>query len=425
VAVKADDQNNAYPNLIMWMTARVKLPPIMVTEVGFTDDLPVKRWNSDPAARTDIDPANSPEATWKLVNNPNLPAYFMNKIRTSAGATPADHPKLWAKIAISPTQAGTMTVRVKEGSSIIATATGVSLANSEVTVPGMLAALSRPQPCGKRVYSLVWEASLDGNTWLQIGVTTHTTYWAYTVPINAYGTFDLALQKAFGYLEAYPPSVPAGIEPTATDLALSIAKGIRAEITYRPASIDFQTPSLPDTLPLHAYSSNLPGPWNLGLQCTTHARLMEQLVATVGLQPVLLSTVQCYWGGSKPNVITAYYYPSGTATEVSLGCTRTAEDSAPANPRFLFHAIVQFPDPVTGAVNYFDPIYGLKLAPTSASDLEPFFDNFAPSDNLSAIPPIDHNGDGIQDIPVRRSGAIAAFNDAFANRKRLYTQPTP
>lgn len=316
-------------------------PVFVVTEVGFSGDLKLHHWTGDPTTAIAIDP-NDTQPIWTSNGSVNYAAAYIS----------AQTPVIFATLSItnpSPNQSATL--RIKNGSTVIATVNNVSLSESPVHLTGInLTSLAvAVNTISLRDITLSWEASLDsGQTWSSIGQTgPHRLYMTYQQPsTNPFitgqsnqvvypNTYDLALEKACG------PANGVGLTMTLPEGILAITVGIDAAIKYNPAL------SLNNAHPLIAYATAA------GIQCGDNANLLRGLLRTIGIA----ATTFYYWA-SPSNTATKmlrYRQPvlnADTFYLVSLMVTEQAHDCARTNPHFTFHALVS----ANGTL--YDPSYG-------------------------------------------------------------------
>lgn len=333
-----DENGNACPNPSPSPTPIASpTPQLQVDEVGFTNDYPITRWSDGHF----IDQPDGSESTWvrtrAATENDTFPvAYKM-------GTGPTVFAKL--TVASNPSNTQTADIRVKSGSTVLGSKTGVSLAGGSIRVENIAISSTLESSAGvkKSTYSFTWEASYNGGqSWTPIGTSgSHIIYWTYSDPLGppfsdsggaTYSPlYDLALEKS------------AGKAGGASDLPTIISRintGVDSELEYDPSF------SLGAGHPLRVYDPTI-----LKCLCADNAHLLRGLLRSVGID----GTVKWYWGGSGA---TRYYYtyndPSYGPYPVTFRVLRGAHDKADENPHFTYHAIV-----LANGLLY-DPSYGIS-----------------------------------------------------------------
>jgi len=337
----AGAQNKSAQNTKGLTAAAVCSANVVVSEVGFSADIKLHHWTGDPATAIAIDP-NDTQPVWTSNGNVNYPAAYVS------GQTPV----MFATLTIaSPPPASTATVRIKNGTNVVATVSGVDLSGNAVRITGISlpSFVVEVRTISQRDVTLAWEISYDnGQTWAAAGQSgPHRLYMTYQQPYtNPFitgqlnevvypNTYDLALEKACG------PANGVGLTGI-----IAITAGIDADIRYNPAN------GLENNHPLKAYATTA------GTQCSDNANLLRGLLRTIGIE----ATTLYFWGSpsNQGSVWLEYYQPivdsgggnSGGAYVCTFMVTEQAHDCAPNNPHFTFHAIV------SAGGSLYDPSYG-------------------------------------------------------------------
>lgn len=177
-----------------------------------------------------------------------------------------------------------------------------------------------------------FEFSIDeGASWTWFGAAAPAASWVVVntsqtvlpanVPLNWQGKrYDVALSRIASY---------ASGASSVASIARRLNVGIAKEIYYDPRI------GYPDH-PLETYMTR-------EAVCSGNARLLQHLLSVAGHSNIIEWT----WGGSSSTRLEIYN--SGGSFRVQRG----AEDGAPENPAFSYHAVI------VAAGEYFDPSYGL------------------------------------------------------------------
>jgi hypothetical protein len=285
---------------------------------------------------------------------------------------------------------------------VIATKSGVAVTNSEVIVSDVPCALAIPTVAQKRIHTLTWEVSFDGQQWSGCGATSHVVYWIRREPYTNH-RYDFALEKAFGYLSKENPSNSTQSHST-FEATGAICRGIFSDLVYDPSA-----PAITDAL----FAYHIVG----GVQCDTYVTLMQILMLTIGYLPEEPTFV---WGGSSHDRRDEYNWThpvTGGISEASFQCARPAHPRAApfviANPHFIYHVVIKADG------QYFDPTYGetniasfLRFAPADI-DLAPLGNFYSQEDS-------DWNQNRFLDIPKKQEGTFMLYDNAA---KKFYTDP--
>ena len=267
-------------------------------------------------------------------------------------------------INISPSMPPTtVSVRVDDGSSILARLDGISISGTTFTLPDMTTSYTSTVVLWEDEVILFWEISFDGgSTWQSIGQTdTLNLYWIPAAPTIS-KVFDYGIQWACGSVE-YSGS---------TNYVNVLNSAISAWINYQPG---WPTPD-GTKFPLYINYFDSSG-WVLqvlqkdGGQCLSNALLLHYLLESIGVNA---GTVEMYWAGTPytdwnfqgidPTPPCVNFHAD--AQDGIYGCNnfnanRAARSAGVAkNPRFSFHSML-----VIGT-NTYDPSYGLTGAAATA-----------------------------------------------------------
>ncbi len=337
----------------------VTIIKIEVDEVGFTGDHLIKEWPSGTA----IDSPDGTSPTWKKTANPDKPVAY----------TKGSQPTTFTKVSIAPSNLSVILAadfRIKVNGIVVATKNGVLLDGSAVTFENIAFSSSLESTVKKTAPVFEWEMKLDdAETWSSIGSSgPHTFYWTHATPSTS-NLFDLALQKACGYIDGN------------ADYAARVNTGINTNLIYRPWQSKPSGYETGNGGVLNAYSDG-------AAQCDVNAFLLKHLLESVGSSG---GEVTYYWGGSNQGEGTYYHGPGWSASAwCSFKCNRPQHDDAEESPRFSFHAMTV----LNGTV--YDPSYGVTGSPG--------FPEFAPPDednpslgNFPSAEDVDWDGDEIQD----------------------------
>lgn len=373
------------------------LPPcplpiqVEVRTVGFAGDYAVLKY---PAPGTLIS-----DPTWTRGSSDNSENVVAYKKGTETSVM-----KLSASFALAtqppPGQALNITVRVKNGGNVVATAsspvsvTGTTFSISDLS---MTAALETTPSVKKGNYTFAWEVSENGQNWRSAGSSEHIIYWTFGDVVEPPscssqsvqrdclfvnnggntdwpGLYDRALEKAIGQL-------PPGAQ-TPDQIAKALAFNIDDQNVYNPSN-----PAVDQQHPLSAYNVAQ------GVQCSVNANLLRGLLRSIGINN---SEVIYLWGGSPDNMDKRETVGGGSTygyktfrTSVSTGGMSEFYYSLQAirpesnegasllykDPHFTFHAMVKLFDEPDGGTNnlnskYYDPSYAKRLQanPTRYSD---------------------------------------------------------
>ena len=204
--------------------------------------------------------------------------------------------------------------------------------NTDGDVDGIGNGSPVPESDGVKELSPVieWQVSVAGGPWIGAGATDPITiYFTNATPLgdpyNSDRLFDLALEKACGYVNG------------ASDIYGAINRGIDGEIYYNPAA--------PHRHDLSIYDAGQG-------ECCCCAHLFRILARNVG---DVDATVTYVWGGCSSGYRCVYSwtwpYPAWSVT-IGFDSGLAAHDGAPAWPHFMFH--------VQSLCNgtWYDPSYG-------------------------------------------------------------------
>lgn len=336
-------------------------PTVKIDSVGFTGDIALRQWDSNPARRKKIDSPDGTEPTWNRASNPKLAVAYKR------GANPT----MFATFVVNPAQsiARPAQIRVKKGTTIVATKNAdIGAGRSEVKDISVTFSALEAAPVVKRgEYEFTWEVSFDnGSNWQIAGKSgSHKIYWTWDNPLTdiwrnqaqrtSFPTadgdepntlYDEAMQRAAGVAEG---------KATLDEIVDKIVKRTASQLIYDPCRAD------PTDVPLRAFGSGGKA------QCSTNANLVRGLLRTIGID----AQTRYFWGGnSSTNQVYIYSYngrpnmsfrvkrnPSSEGLDATDTCANVERD-----PHFLFHALVE----VGGKI--YDPSYGLTNQSPTASD---------------------------------------------------------
>ena len=327
---------------------------VEIEEVGFTGDHLIKEWPSGTA----IDSPDGTSPTWKRTDNPDKPVAY----------TKGTQPTAFSKVSVSPDNLGTTLTadfRIKVNGNVVATKDGVQLDDAAVSFDSISFSSSLETTVKKTEPVFEWEMKLDGvGTWTSIGSSgPHTFYWTHGTPTTA-DLFDLALEKATGYING--DSSYAG----------KVNSGINGDLLYDPGQAPPSGYETGNGGILQTYSVG-------AAQCDANAFLLKYLLDSMGADG---GNVVYYWGGVDSTEGTYYgYTPDGTNVYLaSFRCDR------PANPRFTFHAMTS----ISGTL--YDPSYVMTGAPGFTEFAPPDEEN-PPLGNFPGVEDVDWDNDGILD----------------------------
>ena len=346
------DSACSQPGNISSTASLTVVPQVTVNEVGFTGDYQITQWSGGAV----IDNPDGSAATWKGTSNPNYPVAY------AKGATST----MFATLGISPSASSTgARIRVKNGSTVIATKNGITISGTSVTITGITTTSALETTVKTTTPTFTWEISYDtGTSWISMGNSgPHTMYWTYAAPLSppfrdfsgaTYAPlYDLALQKACD---------PANGTADIATIVSRINQRVDADIFYDPGNQVFGHP-------LNGYSQSC--------LCADLALLLRGLIRSIGID----GSVLYKWGGTDSSTQTKYIIGSiGThgIDNPTLMVTRSLHDGAPANPHFSYHAVLQ-----VGSTLY-DPSYGLSYA--SLSFAETANNNSTPQQTSTTFP---------------------------------------
>jgi len=257
-----------------------------VEEVGFTGDHMITRWSSG----VEIDDPDGSAPVWTSAGGASAPVCY------TKGTPPTMFAKFTVTPSISPAIAA-IRVRASAAGTVIGSADNCRLmgtaledgTNTDGKVDAIGGGGTIPFSNGvKRLETTIyWEVSPDnGATWCSAGSSGPiTTYWVDASP-NQSPLYDLALDKACGYVAGYQ------------DVAGRIRAGIHGEVRYDPGDGHLESN------PLTMYAGG-------GHVCADFANLMAYLAQSVGLS----AHTEVWWGGISWNGCDAWVPDKGTANE--------------------------------------------------------------------------------------------------------------
>jgi len=277
-----------------------------------------------------IDQDDGTEPTWRrLPSNPDYPVAY------KFGAKPT----LFATFSINPPlpEACSVSLRVKLGSQVLATKTGVLFGGASSEAQDIVADLPMSTVVGKTTPALTWEVALDGSDWLPVGGSgPHTVYSTVgdpkPVPFESVG--------GEGYPELYDKALEEACkagsgDPTTTSDDTTDPIELMKRITQSLKPLFYNPVGGIGTLehPLMVYTS-------VGVSCSFHASLLRGLFRSIGLDGDLVYI----WGGTS----TAFEYfafdripNDGLIEIVSMRVAEeSSEDIAPPFPHFTYHSVV-------------------------------------------------------------------------------------
>lgn len=348
------------------VTVVLEQPTVSVTEVGFKNDHKIIKFADD----VPIDP-NDNQPVWKSTSNPNHPVSYNHD----------SLPTAFAKLSVNPAPTSSLSAKIRilnENSNATLATANVTLLGNNVSVDTIQfeAHLDNEKRPKKAEYTFEWEISFDnGQSWQNIGSTTHTFYWTYNTPINPPnckndgtprnctfvngqgrsedyeypGLYDLALEKALVGLDSntYSPET----------ITKRIAQKIDEEIIYEPR--DGGNPDV--NHPLKIYTIYHQG------QCSALANLLHGLLRSIGID----SETTYVWGGLSDGTIgggKVYVYgyrskndfdnnlpPKPETFQVSRPQKSSGGENVDLNPHFTFHAMVKLNN------QFYDPSYGADI----------------------------------------------------------------
>jgi hypothetical protein len=311
------------------VTAQIKVIRATLNAVGFKNDYQITKWPAGPV----IDNPDGTSPTWTSGGVDDPAAY----------KAVYDTPRMFATFEVTTPQSYTANIRVKNGSTIIATKNGVTLSGGSIRIDDIDVTEALSDSVRTTTPTFTWEISVEPYLWYPIGTSgPHKMYWTADVPLpdpfqNFAGTvypqlYDKALDKACGYVGGMP------------DIRARVAAGVSAdtEITYDPSR-------LLAGHPLNAYGSSC--------LCSDYAALLRGLLRSIGID----GTVKYMWAGESSTSLKGYNLlnlptecsgGSGLDFCISIRVLRPAKGAAPLNPHFSYHAAVD-----SGGLLY-DAVYG-------------------------------------------------------------------
>lgn len=301
-----------------------------VTSLGFTGDHHFKIWSSGTA----VDPADT-TPIWGTMDDHGV-CYTKN--------TP---PTMFATFSVAPDIGITLTgvsVRAKvydavaDTDVIVGTATGATLSGTVIEdgtdgdVDGIGSGSAIPNSNGVKTLNTVFkfEYSIDGTIWAKAGSTTAIPmYFTESTPLDTNDLYELALQKACGYVNG------------ATDIQTKISAGMDGDIYYDPAADHYHDLSI---------FSQGEG------ECCCHAIVFCQLCRAVGIDAV----PKYIWAGCASDTYCKFRwaYIAYQDRYVPMQLEAPNHDDADADPHFTYHV-----QALSGG-EYYDPSYGTTGLPT-------------------------------------------------------------
>jgi hypothetical protein len=302
------------------------LERIDLTELGFTGDhmiTSVPGWGATPGATIDDPDGSAPIWTSAGVAHP---------VAYTKGAAPT----MFARFQITPAMTAPVSnvqVRAKVGSVVVGIASGLTMTGTvlesggsgQVTGIGGGAALPGSSNAGQLFTTIEFEVSTDaGQIWFAAGSAPVSFFLTEATPTPPGGVLR---QDALDIA-----TLAAGLPPVADRLAQMVQ------------SMVFYDPSV--SMPAAFTSSDaVMQTLSVPHQCDSQAFLMRYLLMTLGIA----ADVDYFWRGTPSSVIV---YHKGAWYGPSYQYDRPAEQLAPAQPHFLFHALTN-----VAGVRY-DPTYG-------------------------------------------------------------------
>lgn len=394
-------------------------PQVTISEVGFKNDYKIRKFSDG----TTIDP-NDNAPTWvsgRSTNNEFLVAY-----------TRSTRPTLFAKLTVAGASSTypTASVRVKQGSTVLAQVANVSVgSNGSVPINDITftADLSDASLVKMSKYTFTWEISFNGSSWSSIGNSgEHEIHWLYAPPIeatfqnpesapNPQRTYDGLYDEALRHATAKTGNGTVDLDVIATAVTL----GVTADLIYDPGRLS------PDRHPLAIYTDP-----NKGQQCSDNVALLRGLLRSIGVPNV----TNYFWGGEpgSPGERSHWFPHPGTINNFFTSqYPRLAIDGVPPNPYFTFHSTLR-----VGPLNKsYDPSYGVVenevsliravnaqgicltgSAANAARIISVNLGNLFTRDNQRFFP----NACSPTDVPPNAAGVIAQSVPAFMDAGNTY-----
>jgi hypothetical protein len=331
-------------------------PQVTITEVGFKSDHKIKKLSDD----TTIDPDDN-ASTWVSGRSTN--------IDFPVAYTKGTRPTIFAKLNVAQANSNytTASVRVKQGSTVLATVANVNMAaNGSVQISSIpfTADLSDQTMVKMSKYTFAWEISFNGSSWSSIGNSgEHEVHWLFAAPIeptfqnpesapNPTRTYSGLYDEALRHATAKTGSGKTDIAAIAEDVTV----GVPADLTYNPRRRS------EDRNPLRIYLDT-----DKSQQCSDNVALLRGLLRSIGVP----NTTNYFWGGDPASGTerSHWFVEPGTSaapgTGFPLGGTVTSQYPrpplneggivVPANPYFTFHSTLR----VGPANKSYDPSYGV------------------------------------------------------------------
>ena len=256
---------------------------------------------------------------------------------------------MFARFGVSPSPptAVPANIRVRLGSTVIATKNNVSVSGGSIIINDIAVTEVLESTIKVTTPTFTWEITFDGSTWEAIGDSgPHKIYWIFGDPIippfkaSPSGTefnplYDRALEKAVGYADG---SVATG-ESAKSEIIGKLNTGVETDVVYESTAGGFQ-----NTHPLNIYGVS--GPL---CQCSEAANLLRGLMRSIGID----GTTKFFWSGdANTGTRWGFTYPGDTRFLPTFRVIRSAKDEVAENPHFVFHAAV------LAEGKYWDPSYG-------------------------------------------------------------------
>lgn len=284
---------------------------VRVMSVGFTADHDIVKWPSGASIGKDASGNDVPIWTTSGTNDPvcytkSTPCSFFASFLVTPSAI-KEIKNISVKATANATPIGTMT------GAIIKSAAIEDYVNNDGDVDniGGTAVVPGAHSVDKIMTPITFELSVDnGTSWRECGTASVTFYIVENTPLET-PTYDLALNKACGYV--------AG----ASNSAARIRDGIHTEIPYNPADGHIESN------PLSMYGGG-------GHVCADFANIMAYLARSVGLN----ASTELWWGGIQWSGYNAWVYEY-------LGFYATLENVMPGGHTFSYHAVAN----VSGTVH--------------------------------------------------------------------------
>lgn len=343
---------------------------VELTGVGYTEDHMITEYLSN----TQIDP-DGQTFVWTKETNPAHPVAY----------TKDQAPTAFGRIVIEPSNFPTTegTLKVKEDGSEVASEGSMNFDGGDNDFSDLSFSGKLPNRVATEEIEYEWFVSLYGEE-VTTGSSTTTFHLTADTP-SISPLYDLALEKACDYVDG------------AEDYAGAINSGIGNdnEVYYHP-NVSFR-PHV-----LEAYSE--------AVGCFDNAGLMIYLLDSIGAPN---GNLELYWGGTASNQASKYYYHHSPTewARATTRCIRPVKDSAPENPRFTFHALVEL-----NGIRY-DPSYGEVGVPE--------FTEFAPADiqvdpNQPFPSPGDSDWNRNEHLDPAASLQVGSLADYLENEEDYY-----